>query len=230
MPPDEGSKCFYFPPLFFEYWLGLDGFTHYKDMLYLMLPIFASFPFADSFLQDKRTGYLKNVLVRADRKQYGVAKYFAVFVSSGAAALSPLLFDLMLTGSALPYLGPLPADSCYLPTLFGSMFYSTPVLYVLIFLLIDFVFFGSLACLALCISFYVENAFFVEMFPYIVYFLSYLLLSVFGLDHYAPISLLPPGQSSYAVMTSEALLCETCGLFLFTFLFFNLKIRKQEAF
>jgi len=230
----EGVKGYFAPTHLWSYWLGFDSsYTPLMAVVYLIIPILAAFPFADSFLQDRRSGYLKNLLTRVGRRAYGAAKYLAVFLASGTAAVSPLIFDLLLITASLPSgIKPFISEGYYAAganSMFGPIFYRAPFLYILIFLVLDFVFFGALACLSLCVAFYVGNPFFVLMFPFMVYFLFCELCNILGFGRLSPASYLSPGQS-YAIAGPGVILTETAVLLVFTCVFFNWKIRKIEVF
>ncbi len=222
---------FILPHNSFSMRLGFDGASFYLALSYLVIPVLASFPFAGSFLQDKKTGYLKNVLSRATRIQYGVAKYFAVFISAGTIAVTPLLADFLLSSATYPYIGPLPAEGCfgvYETTMFHSLFYSMPYWYVVAFLALNFVFFGALATLSLCVAFSVERLFFVELFPFLVYFILYIALNVFNLVQYCPFFFLRPDQG--VECNPVFVLGVTAALLVGSFLFYAFHMKHEDVF
>ena len=180
----------------FYSWIGAATYTMQSFILFLLLPIIVAIPFGDSLFKDQRSGYIKNVCIRTDKKMYLQAKYIATFVSGGAVFVLPLLINLLCTACVLPSLIPDPLDfaSAISPVCIGyRLFFTHPYLYIFIFLAIDFIFAGLLATIAITSTEYVEYRVMTLLTPFILYFAVYSLLNILGVPLYAPVYFLNPG-------------------------------------
>lgn len=212
-----------YPSSVFDKWIGESLGTMQPMLYYLLLPILAALPFADSFFLDMKTGYIKNVFIRAKKSQYYIAKYFSVFVAAGIAVLVPLLLNLALTASILPSLVPEPTTGTFAlrePNMGSSIFYTHPYIYTFLYLAMDFVFAGLLAGIALSISFFVSNRFIVMLSPFIGYLTFYAFTTLIGYPILCPVAFLQPSQpikASPAVIIVELILLavSTMGVFFY---------------
>lgn len=227
----EYPDMFLLPHSSFSMWMGMDGFHPQLALFYMLAPILASFPFASSFLSDKKSGYYKNILVNTSRGHYFASKYIAVFLSAGTAAVVPLLLNLLLTSAAFPSIKPLPAALVFPivdSSLFGGLFYESPYLYIAIFLLMNFLFFGCLSTVALPLAFSVENAFVVEIAPFLLYFMAFAACSTLNVPVLAPYFFLQPSQPAGASLPE--ILCILLVLGAGAFLVFFRRGKKYDAY
>lgn len=134
----------------------------YMTIVFLLITI----PYAASYYTDHKSGVLKNIAVRANRKNYLYAKCIAVFLSAGTAAVFPLLLDLMLVCTMFPVI-----NYGWLPVREGALFVRTylsnPILYDLMSMCRVFIFAGLIAGLSLTISLYANNIFVVLSLPFL---------------------------------------------------------------
>lgn len=166
----------FFPLISFNCRLG-GSFVPVQSFLYfLLLPLIATLPFGNSYVTDKKTGYIKNIYTRTKRKNYIIAKYVSVFLSGAAAVVLPLLINFYLTSLVLPSV--VPDSASYSSVVFSyskwsEIFYTHPFVFELLYLFITFVFSGLIASTALIISFFINNKLIVAFAPMILYvFLS----------------------------------------------------------
>lgn len=181
-----------YPHSVFDKWIGGEGHSLQPMLFYLLFPLIAVLPFADSYFSDVQTGYMKNICTRTEKKNYCIAKYCATFISAGFVIVFPLVLNLILTACILPSVPPDPVAGTYGIwefTTMGSIFLRFPYLYVLIYLLIDFIFGGLFACLSLVASFFVSNKFIVLLVPFVSYLFMY---AVFGNSMWNPAIFLSP--------------------------------------
>ena len=73
-----------------------------NSLFYALLPILAALPYAGTYYEDIRTGYLKNILLHTSRRGYYMAKSFVVFVMAAITVMIPLLLDLMAVMTIYP--------------------------------------------------------------------------------------------------------------------------------
>ena len=152
-------------------WIGADVISLESFLFYMLMPLLATLPFASSFFSDKKSGYLKNIYARSSRKDYLISKYIAVFVSAGIAVIVPLILNLMICMVLLPNTTPEPSAgaSAIQPLhLFSMIYYTKPTLYLIIYLIIDFIFAGLFACISLTCSFFTNYKIIVLICPFFV--------------------------------------------------------------
>lgn len=208
------------PGYLFSRWIGGALMGAQPFLYYLLIPILAVLPYADSFYQDEKSGYAKSILSRTDKKYYYTAKYTSVFLSGGSAVVIPLLINLGASALLLPALRPQVSTSFFAinaSSMWGDLFYSHPFLYVFLFLAIDFVFSGFLATIALIVSFFVEHRFIVLFSPFLVYLFFYSLFTFLGLDSWVPIYFLKPGSGfgRFSVILLETAVLAVCTFTIF---------------
>ncbi len=208
------------PGMLFAYWIGGNASKVQSFLFYLLIPILATIPFADSFFLDRKTGFIKNVLVRGQKKYYFLSKFIATFLAGGSAVLIPLVLSLALTAMVFPAMDPEASTYVFAinaSSLWGSLFYTHPFIYVFLYLIITFIFCGFLATTALVMGFFAENRFVVIVTPFLLYLFTFSVFSLFGADRFEPINFLSPsfGGSSLSIILGETLLLGLVTLILF---------------
>ena len=208
------------PAWLYSYWMGGNGNDVEGYLFYLILPILATLPFADTFFTDCRGGFVKNVCIRVRRGRYYFAKYLATVLSGGAAVVLPLALNFLLSCLLLPSLAQQAAASfsgiCDISP-FSGLYYTLPLVYVLIYLVIDFLFAGLIASLALVTSQVVENRFLVLLSPFLIYLFVFSLCNLIGEVSWEPFNFLQPSYpyGSIGVMLAELLLLLLPGVVFF---------------
>ncbi len=210
------------PNSVFNRWIG--GYTDYFQIAYFAIfPILAVLPHGDTFYTDKNLGYIRQFYLRGKRIQYLKAKYIATFLSAGTAVTVPLVVNLLLTMVILPSIIPVRPSLLYplsLPKSFLSeVFYSNPYLYVLIYLVLDFLIAGLLGGVALTVSFVSSNRYVPLLFPFAMYLFSSTLLQAVNLGGYSIMSFTNPAQPSYGtnmcIVLVELLIISVISLLFF---------------
>ncbi|MEG2935092.1 MAG: hypothetical protein RR844_01230 [Clostridium sp.] len=186
---DEGlkyNKPMVFPGSAFMHWLSQSNSME-TSLYYMILPILATIPFADSFFTDRKSGYIKNVLIRAKKKDYYISKYMATFISGGLAVVIPLIVSFLITSMILPSMLPEVTNGGVFPTsIWSKLFYTNPYFYVLGYLIIDFLFSGFIATIALSVSLIADYRFAVLIAPFLIYIFIYSLGMSLGITDYQP--------------------------------------------
>lgn len=156
----------------FNSWIGQDYIKMATSLFFLMLPLFAAFPYAWSYFTEYKSGYIKNVISRTCRKNYYLSKYIAVFLSGAIIALIPMLLNIMLVSSFIPAVKPdVFYDSYYampVATLGSVLFYDHPWFFMLLRLLLITCFSGLFAVSVIALSFFVHNKVAVLLTPFLV--------------------------------------------------------------
>ncbi len=134
------------------------------------LPILIVLPFASSFFAEQKSGYIKNLFLRTEKRNYFVAKYIAVFLNAGTVAVLPVLISLWASALFLPALMPQTSGGSPLGAhhLWGELFYQNPLAYIFYYCIIQFIFYGLMATIALAVSFLTDTRFVVLLTPFLL--------------------------------------------------------------
>lgn len=189
-----GSKGSY-PYSIFNSWLGSTPFSLWSVLYFFVLPLTACLPYADSLYTDVRSGYAANVVTRGGIGRYFRAKVIAVFLTAGAVGVVPQLINLLGTALLVPALQPEPTAGTFFVSpsaMLADLFYLSPWLYTLFFMVLCFIVCGLMACSCLVFSYLVSNRFMVLVAPFLVCAIAFFALG--GLAGYSPINLLNPAQ------------------------------------
>lgn len=132
-------------------WIGGGESNLYSTMMFLMLPLLVSLPYAWSYCFDRKNGYLKKAVNEIGSLKYNLSKYVATFISSSLVIVIPLIINLL---SVLMFVPAITPDSVYdiyygvfSYNFLGDVFYTVPILYDLIYILMIFLFCGLIGCL-----------------------------------------------------------------------------------
>ena len=207
MPISEGQNYelsadviddLYVPISLFSTWMGNELFPIQSYIFYLILPLLAVLPFGSSFFEDIKSGYIINVCTRVEKKIYFKAKYLAVFLSGGVAVVAPLLLNLVLSSMFMPAFIP---DNGTVGTISPTtmayeVFFTHPLVYVLMFIVIDFIFAGVMATLALSYTYFTEHRFGVMIVPFVFYFFIYSLTNLIDKTDYSLFFMLNGGANN----------------------------------
>ena len=207
MPISEGQNYelsanaiddLYVPISLFSTWMGNELFPIQSYIFYLILPLLAVLPFGSSFFEDIKSGYIINVCTRVEKKIYFKAKYLAVFLSGGVAVVAPLLLNLVLSSMFMPAFIP---DNGTVGTISPTtmayeVFFTHPLIYVLMFIVIDFIFAGVIATLALSYTYFTEHRFGVMIVPFVFYFFIYSLTNLIDKTDYSLFFMLNGGANN----------------------------------
>lgn len=171
----EVSEVLFNPlyPMFSPYtnWIGGDYQYSMTSLFYLLLPLMASLAFGWSFCIEKKSGYIKNVVTRTKKTHYFLAKYIAVFLSGGAVIALPLIINFLTVSCFIPAYQPDIFYNIYYKMSYhflSELFYSSPLLYVIYVMMLDFVFSGLIATASMALAFFVRNRFAVVLLPFLL--------------------------------------------------------------
>lgn len=204
------------PVSVFQGWIGNVNILPQSYMFFLLLPLLASIPFADSFFTDRKDGYIKNVLIRTKKKDYFIAKYIATFISGGLAVTIPLTLNLIFAAMYLPSFVPSVTQSFGIGPahLWSKIFFTHPYIYLISFLILIFIFSGLIATIGLAVSFFIEYRFLSLIIPFIIYIFIYTVFGSYNMPQYIPFYFLQPG---FEVCNGYIVLIETLVMALLTF-------------
>lgn len=220
------------PYTVFNTYIGLEAFTVQSTLFYLLLPILAVIPYAYSFLEDYKSGYLKNITLRTKKSNYMIGKCCAAFLSGGTAVVLPLLLNLLLMAMFFPSISPeLGAYSPFTVNawdLWNELFYSHPYGYIAAFLVLDFVYAGLFALLAVAVTYFIKKQFILLLVPFLVFEAASLFANQLEKLAYDPVYFLKGAQ----IVTNEwqALFGGISLLLLLTLPVLCIRTRKLEIY
>lgn len=223
----------YYPRSLYNSFIGLDYAYLPSAILYTIFPLLVTLPHAISYYRDKKSGYIKNILIKAKRKDYYTAKYISVFLSGFTSALLILFFSLWISAMFFPALLPEVTTSTYCPyddsAMFVELFYTYPLVYTIVYIFIDAVFLGAIAAIALGISCYADNILFVFAGGMILYLIVDYIMELIGESNFSPLRFLKPTQ--FACSSKPIIiLAELVLLIIMTAIPFLWKERKKDVF
>ena len=160
---------------FFTSWIGAERMSLSYTLFYNLMPIGAALPFAWSFCNERKSGYIKNIVTRDNKKNYYKAKTFAIFVSGMLAVLIPLVINILIVSAKMPLYKPFAGYNFYNCVYFGDMFaelyYTSPGLHVFMYVALSTLYGGLFAILGAACSFYISNIFSAVLFPFVMMFI-----------------------------------------------------------
>ncbi len=209
-----------YPPSVYNSCLGL-SLSVWNSIFYTVYPLLAAIPYADSFLTDRQSGYIKNIYTRVNRKDYLKGKFIAVFLSGGSVVLLPTLLNLLIVSLCVPSV--IPDASTGLFPIFAnftgaSLYYTYPLLYVFLYDLLIFFVGGCFAVTALIFSFAFKHRYVVVMSPFLLFMIISCVSSVISPHNALNISqwIVPSQQSQvlniFAALAEMTVILATTGI------------------
>lgn len=153
-------------------WLSADGYSVAYSLFYFLFPLFAAMPYAWSYCMERNKKYEHNLLIRTGKLRYYISKYLAVFLSGGLAVMLPLLLNFLIVAMAIPTRTPALNYEMYYGvehgTMWSQLFYTAPMLYDVLYFLLNFLFCGLLAVLGMATAYFTRNQIAVLLVPFFV--------------------------------------------------------------
>lgn len=135
-----------------EWWTLLRATPYYVYSMYIF-PMLAVFPYGSRLFFEKRTGQLKNQLIRQSRVRYAMKKYISIYVSGGIAVTLPLLVSLMVTYVVWPYHKTSQVNAFLAnPDWFKKLYFSHTWAFILLTLFAWFIYGGILVSISIMFS------------------------------------------------------------------------------
>lgn len=181
----------------YGHWIGMDSSTIWPVLLFMVLPLLAAVPTADSYWFDNDSGYLSQIRLRCKLQHYKIAKSLSVLASAFLVTAIPLVTDFLLTSAVLPCITPEAASNLYSITdrsIFGSWFYHHPMMYILGCIIFDSLFMSVWTTLSLSVSRWLKQRFHILLAPFLIYMLIYFFSVWSGLLGVSPMAYLLPFQ------------------------------------
>lgn len=213
-----------------EGWLGTDFQFAYNNLFYVLFPIIGALPFGGSYYMDLQSGYIKNICTKVSRKDYYKAKYCSTFLCAVIAVIIPLLFNLFLCMGVYPMRRPeklIFITACIIDIkLFSRIFNLYPLVYCILFMLIDGLFAGMISVFSICVAEWVESFFSVIAVPFAVYILGGVLLAGGNKGNWSIMQMVNPLQTC-TTLEWQLLTCLLTGIIV-SILWIFFKGRKKD--
>lgn len=196
--PDDVYKC----------WIGASSFKMQTYWYFLFLPLWAVMPYAGNYFEEQRDGYFKNIITKTTRKNWFTAKGIALWLSGGLGVTVPLIFNFLLTACRLPLLKPEPYNELgpNVSSLGVALYYEHPLIYTILFLMIDFMVGGCIALSVALLTNIVEYKFVALLIPYGFYYILYTVSMYMETTVIEPSYYLVPGNGFENVLSLGLLL------------------------
>lgn len=210
-------------------WFGM-GADLETVLFFYIFPLLAVYPAAMIYFDDRKNGYLKNLYTQCSKFKSLLSKYFASFISGGVAVTAPLVLSFMISALYCPARVPdsIASNGIGDTNLWSNLFFQYPMLYTVAYLLLDFIFGGLFACLAMSLSNVLSHKFTVFMSSFIFVVVLDFICHQLDLLELQPDLFLPPGQ--YTDPVGIELLIFGLVLFLFSFLNFIIGGLRSETY
>lgn len=198
-----------YPLSTFEKWMGADSASLQPTLYYLIIPIFCAIPYGKTFFFDIKSGYIEQLITRGEKNAYLAAKFIVAFISGAVISVVPLLFDFLLTATTFPTIIPQAGIGTFplcAADLMAGLFYTHPYLYIILYLLLDAVFFGLINVISIWAVSFVSNGFWIVLMPFLSYIFVFSMLQFVNLGRFAPFLFLrisQPTRSSWSIIFLE---------------------------
>ena len=161
-------------------WIGGRVNQTLPMIFFYTLPLYVTIPYSWSYLSEQATGYDRIMVSALSKKKYFFGKYISVFISGFLTVLIPMIFSYLLVSCLIPAYKPdVDFDLYYqigITDLFRNLYYSRPLLTVVLNMLMASFFGGAWATIPYAFSFFEKNKFVVMIGPYLL--LMYLISSL----------------------------------------------------
>lgn len=209
--------------------MGMDLEIEGRLFIFLV-PLLATMPYATSYSNERREGYMKQVVSRGTVAEYLWAKYIATFVSGAVVVMLPLVFDFLMITLDTPMRMPITLLSTVNPMecWVVKLYFNHPLLHTILYIGMTGLIGGSFASLALAAAGLKSSSFTVWAVPMLVALAMNYLLAPLGLAEWNPLDYLLP--DSTLAFSPVAVMVECAIPLILVYILFVRKVSKEELF
>ena len=222
----------YYPDSLYNHFIGLDYWHKQPQILYMLFPLLASIPYSSSYCIEKKSGYLKVMLTRTERKRYYISKFISVYLSGFITVFLILILSLIISMMFYPMLRPEPITAQFPVaignSMFKEMFIDHPMSYTLLYIIIDSIFFGLCASISLIVGSITNRTFVATVSSTIIYYISSFITSSFKLYTSNPAIYLVPYQPFDGIRI-EVIILQCFIIFCICWIQFVFKEAKKDV-
>lgn len=212
-----------------ESYLGEDFVLVWHEIYCWLVPILAALPFSSSYFKDAHSGYLNQIAIRKKRTQLYAVRYLVTYLSGVITALIPLVINLLMMAVYLPVGVPQPFHLVSMidqTGIMGELHYSHPLAYTVLFWLIIGAFSGLFACIALMLSVFIKNPFYIVVIPAFSLLFWDLLAKQINCTKWSLLCMIDEAQN-YALGWMPIFCTLSAGIIFTYFIFVTCKSRKD---
>lgn len=187
-----------YPHSVYNHWIGGELESYWHFIYFLLIPVMAVVPYSYTYNSDRQTKLTVNYYTRGLRRDYTSVKYIITFLTGGFTVMFPLVVNLLLTMMKLPLLTPQAASGMYPingSAMFADMYYTSPGIYTVLFLVIIFIYAGLMAITPLSLSLFTDNGFVQMAMPFVGNIFIYCVCNITSLYRYVPLRFTDPAQN-----------------------------------
>lgn len=201
-----------------DFWIGMDFATWCGTAFFFLLPLLAVLPYGGSLHREYKSGYLNLITQQVSQKRYFTAKFLAAFLSGGLVIVLPMAVNVIFVACMVPLRLPSVLEVIYNGVygfgLWAEVFYTHPVLYILLYLFLDFLFAGAIATVPMAL-YKMKHQSLVLTLPFVVLMVFHIFLSMLymfvpfclsPLDFLRAVNVSPYGANLWTVVTEFVLL------------------------
>lgn len=212
-----------FPHTSYEHYMGTSA-QMISLYFYMLAIILAAVPYATTAYTDRKTGYIKNIFTRTEKKNYYIAKYITAFLSAGVVAVVPQILDFIIVSLILPTIQPYPGIGyvgLFMENMWSEIYYDNAFIYIVMYWVLDFVIYGLINTISISAMWLVSGKIVFLLLPFIVTKCTDLVFEVAGVDNWQAQSFVRPCQpyvhTSFTVIVTYAfvliLICIVSGIY-----------------
>lgn len=220
----EVTGNIYFPITVYNTYIGINHTSIASSIFYFILPILAALPYGSSLVSEKKSGYIKSVVIRSGKSTYYISKFIAAFFSGVLVCIIVMTFSMIFSFMIFPDIKPDVITSTF-PAAFRSNMWSNlyinhPLVYLLLYSCIDICYSGIFALISIASTFIADYKFTVLASPMLIYIAGSYFIDFLGLQKINPMVFLPQTQSICAsdltsILTEAVILIMIISIILF---------------
>lgn len=153
-------------------WIGGEDVTLAFSIYFFIIPLFALMAYGWSYCNEMLSGYEKNIVIKVGREKYYLSKYIANFIAGGLMVALPLLINFLMVACFIPALTPDVSYNMYYTIYYqhvwAKYFFTKPVLFIVLYLILDFVMGGLFASLTLVFAYITKNKYATVIVPFLI--------------------------------------------------------------
>lgn len=180
-----------------------------RNIIILLMPFITSLAYADSYLEDKKKEVTNFIYTRVSKNRYLLSKYSANFVIGGLTIFIPLVINFIILIMFLPSIEPHPIIGYSIVPydyLFANIYYSHPIIYILLWMFIYFLYGGAFSSISLGVSTVVKNKIGVLSSSFIILTIISIIIEVTNLPIKEPTNIYSFGYESLSTIVIRFLI------------------------
>lgn len=174
----------------FTWWFMYDQDT-YKSLIITIFPLMVAAAYSDSYMEDVKTGFIKNLITRYSKKKYLTIRFLTNFLMGGIILTIPFIFNLLLYLLLIPNIEPnIFYGAEVVKNFLPHLYYSSPIVHAFIKLLICFIYGGLFSSIALIVSIFTKNRITIIVAPLLVFQIVELLVTSLKLSKLSSLNIM----------------------------------------